>query len=78
MTLKSKNYLIFQITIPIVTFIVMALSHIIYPPSFVLRNEILKAAPYSRFIHQLYFQSHRLSPGKYGKAKIGIVFRLLC
>lgn len=31
MTLKSKNYLIFQITIPIVTFIVMALSHIIYP-----------------------------------------------
>lgn len=44
MTLKSKKYLIFQIAIPIVTFIVMALSHIIYPPSFVLRNEILKAA----------------------------------
>ena len=44
MTLKSKNYLIFQIAIPIVTFIVMALSHIIYPPSFVLKNEILKAA----------------------------------
>lgn len=44
MTLKSKKYLIFQIAIPIVTFIVMALSHIIYPPSFVLRNENLKAA----------------------------------
>lgn len=44
MTLSCKNYLIFQITIPIVTFIVMTLSHIIYPPSFVLRNEILKAA----------------------------------
>lgn len=44
MTLKSKNYLIFQIAIPIVVFIVMTLSHIIYPPSFVLENEILKAA----------------------------------
>lgn len=44
MTLKSKSYLIFQIAIPIVTFIVMTLSHIIYPPSFVLKNEILKVA----------------------------------
>lgn len=44
MTLSCKNYLIFQITIPIVTFIVMTLSHIIYPPSFVLKNEILKVA----------------------------------
>lgn len=44
MTLKSKNYLIFQIAIPIVVFIVMTLSHIIYPPSFVLKNEILKVA----------------------------------
>lgn len=44
MTLKSKKYLIFQIAIPIVTFIVMTLSHIIYPPSFVIENEILKAA----------------------------------
>lgn len=44
LTLSCKNYLIFQITIPIVTFIVMTLSRIIYPPSFVIENEILKVA----------------------------------
>mgnify|MGYP000030005939 FL=1 len=50
MTLKSKNYLIFQVTIPIVTFIVMLISHIIHPLSYVLENEILKAAA----IHSIY------------------------
>lgn len=44
MTLKNKNYLIFQITIPIVTFIVMSISHIINPPSFALKDEILELA----------------------------------
>lgn len=44
MILKSKIYLIFQVTIPVVTFIVMFLYHIIQPASFVVESEVTHAA----------------------------------
>ncbi len=44
MILKSKEYLIFQVAISIVTFIVMFLYQIIFPPSFVCPEEIFQTA----------------------------------
>ncbi|MBD5350148.1 MAG: hypothetical protein HDR89_04615 [Bacteroides sp.] len=44
MKLKSKGFLIFQVAITIVTFIVMFLYQIIFPPSFVRPEDIFKDA----------------------------------